>query len=29
MNFDRAADELYREEFSRLAYAVTPRRYAR
>ena len=25
MNFDRAADELHREEFSRLAYAVTPR----
>jgi hypothetical protein len=25
MNFDRAADELRRQEFSRLAYAVTPR----
>jgi hypothetical protein len=25
MNFGRAADELHREEFSRLAYAVTPR----
>ena len=25
MNFDRAADELHREEFSRLAYVVTPR----
>jgi hypothetical protein len=25
MNFDLAADKLHREEFSRLAYAVTPR----